>query len=59
MFERPPEITRLTRSAWARDASIDAGPSIFTAIQEQLGLRLESAKAPVEVFVIDRCAEFS
>jgi uncharacterized protein (TIGR03435 family) len=32
----------------------DAGlPSIFTAIEEQLGLRLESTTAPVQILVID------
>lgn len=32
-------------------------PSILTALQEKLGLRLESAKGPVEVIAIDDVAQ--
>jgi uncharacterized protein (TIGR03435 family) len=40
---------------WSADLSdIDSdGPSLFTALREQLGLRLEEEKTPVEVLVID------
>jgi len=31
----------------------DSGPNLFTAIQEQLGLKLESERAPIEYVVID------
>jgi uncharacterized protein (TIGR03435 family) len=36
------------------DTQSDSGPSLFTAIQEQLGLKLARIKAPVEILVIDR-----
>ena len=56
--------TRLTGSyaielQWARqnpsaaEEPDTARPSLFTAVQEQLGLRLESAKVPVKIFAID------
>ena len=35
------------------DGAVAGGPSIFTAVREQLGLKLEMAKAPVKIFIID------
>lgn len=42
--------------AWTPDdqrGMPDSGPSLFTALEEQLGLRLESSRAPVPVLVVD------
>ena len=33
--------------------TMDSGPTIYTALQEQLGLRLDSIKGPVETVVVD------
>ncbi len=40
---------------WIPDEAADptAGPSLFTAIHEQLGLRLEGRKVPVDMLVVD------
>jgi uncharacterized protein (TIGR03435 family) len=38
---------------WGTDSDTDSGPSLFTAVQERLGLKLQASKSPVEVLVIE------
>jgi uncharacterized protein (TIGR03435 family) len=45
---------------WTPDTTepdADLGPSVFTAIQEQLGLRLEGKKLPIDVLVVDHISK--
>jgi uncharacterized protein (TIGR03435 family) len=48
----PDETQRLAAPDEA-GATNQPGPSIFAALQEQLGLKLEGKKAPAEVLVVD------
>jgi uncharacterized protein (TIGR03435 family) len=41
------------RVEWAKDGQPDSGPSLIDAVEAQLGLKLEAAKAPIEILVID------
>ena len=55
-FQRDGVITKLapfTPVPSARGSESDLEPTIFTAIEEQLGLKLVPTKRPVEILVID------
>src|SRR5215468_1623487 len=48
-------VADLALATGAPDPGADvSGPSIFTALQEQLGLRLDSQKGPIEMLLIDQ-----
>jgi uncharacterized protein (TIGR03435 family) len=51
-LEWNPDAIALGGAPAATNTSSDR-PSLFTALQEQLGLKLESTRGPVDVLVID------
>jgi uncharacterized protein (TIGR03435 family) len=46
----------ITKPAGAQQPGTSPSPSVMIALQEQLGLKLESARGPVEIVVIDSAA---
>jgi uncharacterized protein (TIGR03435 family) len=51
---RPDQLAAPGPNAPPPPADLESRSDLFTAFQEQLGLKLEATKAPVEVLVIDR-----
>jgi uncharacterized protein (TIGR03435 family) len=49
------DFARRQEEAGAKfDSQVDRGPSVFSAVQDQLGLKLELKKGPIEFLVIDQ-----
>jgi uncharacterized protein (TIGR03435 family) len=49
----PPESRRPPESQPAAPADVAPGPTIFSAVESQLGLKLEHRKGPLDIMVID------
>jgi uncharacterized protein (TIGR03435 family) len=51
------ELTYIDETLFRKGVGTEEGPSLRTALQEQLGMKLESGRGPVEVLVIDSVTE--
>jgi uncharacterized protein (TIGR03435 family) len=49
----PALVAGQQRGAFVANPDIDSGPSLLTAMREQLGLKLQPEKGPVDVLVLD------
>jgi uncharacterized protein (TIGR03435 family) len=52
-----PSLSPVQREYWISSAVADGLPDLFTAVQEQLGLKLEATKAPMDILVIDKVSK--
>jgi uncharacterized protein (TIGR03435 family) len=54
---RPEQLAPQGPNAPPPPADLESRPDIFSAMQEQLGLRFQSEKTPVEILVIDKASK--
>lgn len=52
-LEWTPESSQAASSA-TLPVDIPSGASLFTVLQQDLGLRLDSRKAPIDILIIDK-----
>jgi len=54
---RPEQLAPAPPNAPPPPADLESRPDIYTAMQEQLGLRFQAEKTAVEMLVIDKAAK--